>query len=357
LPINRPPPAEIERAATILRAGGLVAFPTETVYGLGACALDERAVARVFEVKGRPRFDPLIVHVAGVGSVAQLVSEFPDAAKRLADRFWPGPLTLVLPKSALVPDLVTAGCPTVAVRVPDHPVALELLRRADIPVAAPSANLFGRISPTTAEHVREQLDDRVDMILDGGACRVGVESTVIEIDGDNASVLRPGGTTIEDLKAVLGDVILPVHSRAKPEGSGLASPGTLPKHYAPHTPLVVAWNGDLVALASRAGIRGERTGGLTPRRSPESIVRDAPLNSGGVLRIGLLTFRGPVDRERFAEFEVLSAAGNLREAAAKFFAALRRLDAARLDLIVAEPFPEEGLGRALNDRLRRAEHS
>lgn len=327
-PIATPTADAIARAAERLRTGGLVAFPTETVYGLGANAFDERAVARVFEVKGRPHFDPLIVHVSGAECVPQLVIGFPAAAKKLAERFWPGPLTLVLPKAGIVPDLVTAGCPTVAVRVPDHSVARALLREAGCPVAAPSANLFGRISPTTAEHVREQLGEAVDLILDGGPCRVGVESTVLRIVDDRVLLLRPGGVTLEELEAVIGPVATAHGPQQPAEEAGLVSPGTLPQHYAPRTPLVVQ--------EVRSAECGVRSGG------------------GGV---GLLAFREPADASGFVAVEVLSAGGDLREAAARFFAALRRLDAAGLELIVAEPLPEQGLGRALNDRLRRAAHA
>ena len=322
--------SQIERAAAILRGGGLVAFPTETVYGLGANALDERAVARVFEVKARPRFDPLIVHVAGVDWVARLAERFPPLARDLIDRFWPGPLTLVVPKRPVVPDLVTAGCPTVALRMPDHPVAQELLRAANTPLAGPSANRFGRISPTTADHVREQLGDQIDLILEGGACRVGIESTVLQLTDDRPILLRPGGTTLEEIQEVAGEVLVPADGSVAASPGGLASPGMLPQHYAPRTPLVVS-------TRETASV-GERK-----------------LSKGA--RVGLLAFRSGDDLARFARVEVLSHDGDLREAAANFFAALRRLDAAGLDLIVAEPLPETGLGRAINDRLRRAAHS
>ncbi len=329
--------SEIARAAEILRRGGLVAFPTETVYGLGADALNERAVARVFEVKGRPRFDPLIVHMAAIESLAQLAAEFPPAAQQLAERFWPGPLTLVLPKTGLVPDLVTAGCPTVALRIPDHPVALELLRAVDRPIAAPSANPFGRVSPTTAEHVREQLGDRIDMILDGGPCRVGVESTVVQLTGGEAVLLRPGGTTLEEIEAVIGKVQLSRPEPGDADQTGMLSPGTLPQHYAPATPLILWMRAD-----------------VTPAAGVTAMARRVDRNQPG--RWGLLAFRPVDDVQVFERVEVLSPGGDLREAAAGFFAALRRLDAAGLDLIVAETFPESGLGRALNDRLRRAAH-
>lgn len=321
--------ADIARAAAILRDGGLVAFPTETVYGLGANALSERAVARVFEVKARPRFDPLIVHISSLEWLPRLTSEFPPLASLLANRFWPGPLTLVLPKTSTVPDLVTAGCPTVAIRVPDHPVALRLLRAVDLPIAAPSANPFGQISPTCAEHVREQLGSQIDLILDGGPCRVGVESTVLQITPQGPLLLRPGGTTLEEIEEMVGQVQLPGTSSTNVPVAGLVSPGTLARHYAPRTALVL-------------------------RKCETASVSEGEPGSSG--RVGLLSLCGDEQNSEFAHVEVLSRTGDLREAAANLFAALRRLDAAGLDLIVAETFPEVGLGRALNDRLRRAAH-
>jgi L-threonylcarbamoyladenylate synthase len=309
---------DVARAAEILRQGGLVAFPTETVYGLGAHALNPTAVARVFEAKGRPWFDPLIVHIADRSQLATLATDFPPIAMKLADRFWPGPLSIVVPKTPEVPDLVTSGLPEVAIRCPDHPVARELLRVSGLPLAGPSANLFGRISPTTAEHVAEQLGDRIDYILDGGPCRVGVESTVVQITNDGVRLLRPGGVPLEEIESLIGPVLRPDASAA--ESKPQAGPGMLPQHYAPRTPLVI--DGNVAELA-----------------------RDR--------RIGVLAFRTP-PAVSVTACEVLSPRGNLREAAAGFFAALRRLDAQQLDLLVAESFAEEGLGRALNDRLRRA---
>ena len=321
---------EITRAAEILRSGGLVAFPTETVYGLGANAFDERAVARVFEVKGRPRFDPLIVHIADAHWVARLAAGFPAQAQKLAERFWPGPLTIVLPKTAAVPDLVTAGCPTVALRIPAHPLAQSLLRAVDLPIAAPSANAFGRISPTSAAHVREQMGDAIDLVIDGGSCHIGIESTVVQVVDDRVTILRQGGTTLEEIEALVGIVTIAAPFEGVEGSAGRAAPGMLTRHYAPRTPLIV-WTRD----AARAGE------GLSPT---------------GASR-GLLAFREGADRGPFARVEVLSPKGDLREAAANFFSALRRLDAAGLELIVAELLPESGLGRAINDRLRRAAHS
>ena len=311
---------DVRRAAQLLRDGRLVAFATETVYGLGAHALDPRAVARVFEAKQRPFFDPLICHVADPGAVASLVIEFDDRARALSQRFWPGPLTLVLPKADVVPDLVTAGLQTVGVRVPDHPLTLEMLCAAGIPVAAPSANLFGRISPTTAEHVADQLADRVDYILDGGPCRVGLESTVVDLSTSQARLLRPGGLPLEEIERVIGRVAL-IEESEHPVAEAQPAPGMLPRHYAPRTPLVIADED-----------------------------QQAPAGS----RIGLLAFMSPADVNCYAAVEILSASGDLTEAAANFFAALRRLDERGLDAIVARSLPETGLGRALNDRLRRA---
>ena len=310
--------SQIDEAARRLQAGGLIALPTETVYGLGADALNPRAVARIFEVKQRPFFDPLIVHVPDVESVKPLVTDFPATAMELAGRFWPGPLTLVLPKNSIVPDIVTAGLPTVAIRVPSHPVARALLRAAGCPVAAPSANPFGRISPTTAEHVRDQLGDQVDLILDGGPCRVGVESTVVSVVDSPPVLLRHGGVTIEQLVAVIGEVA--TVSKTGDDGPQQA-PGMLLKHYSPETPLSVA----------------------------DDVSSTPPSHD-----VGVLAFQHGPPSPGFGAVEILSATGDPTEAAANLFAALRRLDASGVRLILAEPAPDHGLGRAINDRLRRA---
>lgn len=220
----------ISKAAELLRAGRLVAFPTETVYGLGAHALDEAAVRRIFEAKGRPLTSPLIVHVPTIEMARELAAEWPEEAELLARRFWPGPLTLVVPKKAMVPDLVTAGFPSVGLRIPAHPVALALLQAAGIPVAAPSANRFTQLSPTTAEHVRQGLGDRVDLILDGGPCTVGIESTVISLAGPRPRILRPGMVTQPQIEAVIGPVEV---------GGGAESPGQHPRHYSPRTRIIL----------------------------------------------------------------------------------------------------------------------
>ena len=313
-------PDAVAAAAAVLRAGGLVAFGTETVYGLGANALDVDAVARVFAAKGRPRFDPLIVHLADAADLPAVAAEMPDAARRLTDRFWPGPLTVVLPKTGAVPDLVTAGLPGVAVRVPASARARELIRRAGVPVAAPSANPFGGISPTTAAHVAEGLGDAVDVILDCGPCAVGVESTVVGFDGGAPTVLRPGGVGAEAIANVLGGPAAVRGGSADP-GRPQTSPGSLSRHYAPRTPLSLVDD---------------------PRGVPDPAA------------CGLLTFAPHAAAGRFAAAEALSAAGDDREAAANLYAALRRLDALGLPRLAATRCPPAGLGAAINDRLERA---
>jgi L-threonylcarbamoyladenylate synthase len=303
------PPA-IERAARLLRAGKLVAFPTETVYGLGADATDERAVAAIFAAKGRPRFNPLILHVPGLAE-AEPLAVFDTRARALAVRFWPGPLSLVLPRRADsgLSLLAGAGLDTVAIRAPAHPVAQALLRGAGRPIAAPSANRSGRVSPTEAGHVVAELGDQVALILDGGRTPVGLESTVLDLTGATPALLRPGGVTLEELAAVLGPIA------AAPTGPP-RSPGLLASHYAPSLPL------RLEATDARPGE-------------------------------ALLAF-GPDAPSGFAEVLWLSYKGDLAEAAANLFAMLRRLDRAPFTGIAVAPIPEHGLGRAINDRLRRA---
>jgi L-threonylcarbamoyladenylate synthase len=312
-------PGLIKQAAHLLNQGGVVAFPTETVYGLGADAFNAEAVARIFEIKQRPHFDPLIVHVCTSEQLSLLVTEIPAAARALIDHFWPGPLTLVLPKNPAVPDLVTAGLPSVAVRMPGHPLALELIRQANTPIAAPSANRFGCTSPTTAQHVLDQLGTRVDRIVDGGSCSVGIESTIISLLEETPVLLRAGGIAMEEIERVIG----PVQQPATCSSDRPVAPGQLSRHYAPRTPLVFCESG---------------------------------IPSAHTMRAGLLAFRQPEHQNGFAAMEVLSAGGNLREAAANLFAAIHRLDAMSLDCIYAEQFPDTGLGRAINDRLRRAAH-
>ena len=314
-------PEAIREAARIIRKGGLVAFPTETVYGLGADAENAVAVARIFEVKRRPRIDPLIVHVADMES-ARRYGTFPDAALPLMERFWPGPLTLVADKTSIVPSIVTAGLDTVAVRVPEHPAALALIRAAGCAIAAPSANPFGYVSPTEADHVAEQLGNAVDLILDGGHSAVGVESTILSFEAIRPVILRAGGTTVEDLQSILGHIDIQTGLVSRP-----SVPGQMKRHYSTRTPLEIIE----IFGNSDAAPRGEK--------------REE--------RVGLLTLSLMEDASRYAAVEILSPDGDLREAAAGLFRALRRLDALRLDRIVTRPVPEKGLGLAIMDRLRR----
>lgn len=309
---------DVAVAAEWLRRGALVGIPTETVYGLAANAFDPEAVLQIFTAKKRPAFDPLIVHVHHQDQLAGLVTDAPQEARALMAQFWPGPLTLVLPKTSRVPDIVTSGLPSVAVRMPHHELTLELLRALDFPLAAPSANPFGYVSPTTAAHVVDQLGESVPYVLDGGPCAVGVESTIIGWEDGVPVLYRPGGLGIEDIEAVIGSVrsqnsaqirqVLPV------------APGMIESHYAPRKPL---FRGDVTELlAARAG-----------------------------RAVGVIAF---TNRFEGVVCETLSDRGDLIEAARNLFAAMRRLDAAGIDCILAEIFPEEGLGRAINDRLRRA---
>lgn len=308
----------VHQAAEVLRKGGIVAFPTETVYGLGANTFNPIAVARIFEVKKRPHFDPLIVHVASQGDLDKLVSEIPSDAKKVMEQFWPGPLTIVLLKKEEVPEIVTSGLPTVAVRMPRHSMALSLIERAGSPIVGPSANPFGYLSPTTAEHVRDQLGNQIDFILDGGPCEVGVESTIISFKEERPRLLRPGGVPLEEIESIIGQV--EVHPRVEDKPS---APGMLPRHYAPRTPILLNWE-------------------------------DKNFDFNKDKKIGLLVFQEPRWSFKFHHIEILSKKGDIREAASNLFAAIRRLDALNLDLILAETIPEVGLGRAIMDRLRRA---
>lgn len=309
-------------AAEMLRRGQLVAFPTETVYGLGADATNSDSVAGIFESKQRPEFDPLIVHVADIAAAEQIVADFPEVARKLAAEFWPGPLTLVLPKRPHISDLVTAGLPGVGLRIPKHPLAIELLQAVGRPVVAPSANPFGGVSPTTAGHVVDGLGGRIDGVLDGGPCDVGLESTVVSLMTDQPMLLRPGGLPIEDIEAVIGTVQRAVSDPSQ-DNAAQPAPGMLSRHYAPATMLRVIPIDDAAAT-----IEGKRCGLLTHGEHPFP--------------------------QGFEQIEQLSDTGDLRTCAANFFAALRSLDSANLDVIIARSFPATGLGIALNDRLRRA---
>jgi len=306
--------SNLAAARAILEKGDLVAIPTETVYGLAANAFNAVSVIRIFETKNRPHFDPLIVHVASIDRVRDVVAELPPLALTLMKTFWPGPLTIVLRKSNRIPDIVTSGLDTVGVRMPDHPLTLELLRSLDFPLAAPSANPFGYISPTTALHVAEQLGDRISYIVDGGTCAVGVESTIIDCTGKTPTVLRLGGTTIEQISEAIGPVEVNTVSTSAP-----LAPGMTLSHYAPRKPMHVGNIADLL-------------------RETEG-------------EVSVLSFQYPYPNHR--NFR-LSETGDLNEAARNLFSAMRMLDSDPSNTIIAEWVPNVGLGRAINDRLRRA---
>jgi L-threonylcarbamoyladenylate synthase len=309
---------DIDYAADLLRAGHLVAIPTETVYGLAANALDEEAVLRIYAAKERPRFNPLILHLPSAEAFGRYAANLPTACLSLAEAFCPGPLTFLLPKRDIVPDLVTAGSDRVALRIPDHPSTLELLRRLDLPLAAPSANPSGYVSPVTAEHVAEGLGGRIPYILDGGPCRVGLESTIIGFDEEGVRLYRHGAVTAAQIRDVTG---LPVHEAA---GGPATTPGRLKSHYAPHARLQVC---DIEAGLQRYGASGT----------------------------AVISFRATRFDPQPQWVRTLSPTGDLREAARNLFRALRELDAAGAALILAERFPDEGLGKAINDRLDRAQ--
>ena len=317
-------------AVEALRAGEVVAVPTETVYGLAGDALRPEAVARVFEAKERPRFDPLIIHLPDITWLERLTN-VPTSQKEivctLVNAFWPGPFTLVLPKNKIVSGLVTAGLDTVALRMSAHAVFQEVITKFGRPLAAPSANRFGRISPTTAQHVLAELEGRIPLIVDGGPTIHGVESTVVAVSDNSVEVLRPGPVTEEMLRGVLrridGSPML--HRPAADTTNAPRSPGQLPSHYAPKTPLRLVNTDETVSWPDRQ-------------------------------RAGLLAWTPPQTNHGFKQVRLLSPERNLREAAANLFRFLRELDTANLDLILAEPVPEQGLGVAINDRLRRAAH-
>ncbi len=322
----------IQKAADLLKKGGLVVFPTETVYGLGADAANPEAVCRIFEVKKRPAFDPLIIHVADIDQALSLWSRTPESAKGLMKNFWPGPLTLVLPRSDKVSDLVTSGLPTVAVRMPRHEAALELIRALGKPIAAPSANLFGYTSPTSAAHVAEDLGAGVDLILDGGPCAVGVESTVLKIEKDEGIILRPGGVSAEELSKFIR-----VRKDGADPGKKQESPGMLDSHYAPWTKFILLPT-EFTEFASEF----------------EASLQESQSMRSEPLRVGLLAFQKIPENSSFESVQVLSEKGDLVEAASKVFQTMRDLDKMHLDWILAEPVPSSGIGLAILDRLRKA---
>jgi L-threonylcarbamoyladenylate synthase len=311
---------DIAKAKQILEAGDLVGIPTETVYGLAGNALDADAVAKIFETKNRPSFDPLILHTSRVDLALDFVIEIPEALKPLAAAFWPGPLTLLLPRKSIVPDLVTSGLDTVAVRIPSHPLIRDLLAALDFPLAAPSANPFGYISPTQASHVNDQLGEKIAYILDGGSCEVGLESTIVGLEDGQVTVYRLGGLDIKQIEGVVGKVQVMTYSSSNPK-----APGLLKSHYAPTKPFVL---GDLKKLIKEYTNKGIEFAVLSFKDS----------------------FHSMIGERNF----VLSPEADLHEAAKNLFAAMRILDSMDVSVILAELLPDKGLGKAVNDRLRRA---
>lgn len=307
---------DISLARQFLLKGKLVAIPTETVYGLAANALDEKAVLSIFEVKNRPSFDPLIIHTDALEKVKDFVTEIPAQALELAKVFWPGPLTLLLPKKINIPDLVTSGLDQVAVRIPDHKLTLQLLSQIDFPLAAPSANPFGYISPTEASHVNAQLGDKIPYILDGGSCGVGIESTIIGFVNGFPTVFRLGGLSVDEIEKVVGKVRVMKHSSSNPQ-----APGMLKSHYAPRKPFFIKNRSQLESAGSD---------------------------------IAVLSFKEKISNDAVKYQRVLSPKGDLHEAARNLFAYLRELDLFDIKEIWAEKAPESGLGLAINDRLKRA---
>jgi len=310
---------DISKAAQLLSAGELVAIPTETVYGLAGNIFNEDAIHKIFEVKQRPLFNPLIVHLHSINQINDVASEFPEKAKLLAEAFWPGPLTLILKKNENIPDVITAGKDTVAIRMPHHPVTIELLQQIDFPLAAPSANPFNRISPTNAQHVAAYFEGKIPMVLDGGSCKKGIESTIVGFDENNTIIYRLGSLSVEEIQKVIGPVILKDKAKSAP-----TAPGMLAKHYSPKTKTVLVEN---VSLA----------------------IKNYPEEQIGVLSLKD-KFSGPTIKESC----ILSATGNLDEAASNLYNALHILDQQNLTLIIAERLPEQGLGISMNDRLERA---
>jgi len=328
----------IELAAQILRSGGLAAFPTETVYGLGADAFNPQALAKIFEVKERPFFDPLIIHIAAVEALEKtadlslLNAETKKKLFLLAERLWPGPLSIVLPKNEKIPGIATAGLPTAAIRFPDHEAAQKLILLSSGAVAAPSANPFGSLSPTRAEHVRDGLGEKVDIILDGGATRIGLESTVLDMTGDCIKILRPGGTPKEAIEKVIGTV-QDAFTAEKNEFCPQTSPGQLKSHYAPRTPLLVFTKEEIINCPYEEGSAFLFFDGCTKDAWFEN-QRKVPIDS--------------------AVIHVLCESGEVVEAAANLFETLHALDKCQISKIFAQLAPNAGIGEAINDRLRRA---
>ena len=313
---------DIQKAITLLSAEKLVAIPTETVYGLAGNIFSEKAIKSIFETKNRPFFNPLIVHIHSIDILETIVSHVPEKAKLLADAFWPGSMTLVLKKQSTIPDLITAGKDTVAVRIPNHPVTLELLKQLSFPLAAPSANPFGSISPTKPEHVDRYFKNNIEQVLDGGTCKSGIESTIIGFENDEPIIYRLGALAIEDIEKIVGKVVIKNKKEENPEASGM-----LNKHYAPSTQTLLT-NNILEEIKSHQG-----------------------------KRIGVLTFKTDLKNHTITSQIILSKNGNITEAASRLYDAMHNLDHQNLDVIIAEKFPDFGLGKSINDRLQRATFS
>ena len=310
---------DIDQAVALLQKEDVVAIPTETVYGLAGNIYSSKAINKIFTLKQRPLFNPLIVHTYSVDQLNQFVSHFPIKAKLLAEAFWPGSLTLVLPKKEIVPDLVTGGKKTVGVRIPDHPICLKLLQQLDFPLAAPSANPFTRISPTEARHVAQYFGEELKLVLDGGPCQNGLESTIIGFDGEEAVLYRLGSISVEEIEQIVGSIKILNKKDVNPE-----APGMLLKHYSPRTPIYMTE--DVDSFISKN------------------------LNKN----IGLITFKKEYKGQQIKAQETLSPSGDLKKAAANLYNALHKLDGLYLDMIVTEKFPDVGLGKSINDRLSRA---
>jgi len=310
---------DISKAIEILNNEDVVAIPTETVYGLAGNIYSEKAIRKIFQVKQRPLFNPLIVHIHSIEKIEEIVSEFPEKAKLLATAFWPGSLTLVLKKKPNIPDLITAGKNTVAVRIPNHPVTLSLLKKLSFPLAAPSANPFGSISPTNSTHVANYFRNTIPMVLEGGQCENGIESTIVGFENNEAILYRLGSISIEEIENVIGKLKVKNKKEIAPN-----APGMLARHYAPKTKTFLV-------------------------KDIEEFMKNYTHK-----KIGMLRFSSNINFSRSAHLEVLSKNGDLKEAASNLYAALHRLDQLNLDMIVAELFPDIGLGKSINDRLERA---
>ncbi|WP_179334295.1 L-threonylcarbamoyladenylate synthase [Winogradskyella costae] len=313
---------DISKAVALLNAEDIVAIPTETVYGLAGNIYSEKAITSIFETKKRPFFNPLIVHIPSIDQLPNIVAYIPEKAQLLAEAFWPGPITLVLKKLDTIPDLITGGKDTVAVRVPNHPTILKLLNQLDFPLAAPSANPFSSISPTTAEHVETYFIDSIKMVLDGGHCTSGIESTIIGFENDEPIIYRLGSTALEDIEAVAGKVKIKNTKEVSPD-----APGMLARHYAPKTQTILT--DDIINVIKRQGNK----------------------------RIGVIVFNTKLKNPNIISQIILSETRNMAEAASKLYDALHQLDKQHLDVIIAEQFPDYGLGKSINDRLTRATKS